>query len=50
MANGRHIHYEIPLPLFLLPDDRVLFYIWNKERGTFLLDNVRMRVLTVNPF
>lgn len=46
----RHIHFEIPIPLFLEPDDRVLFYIWNQQRGEFLLDDMRARVFSVNPY
>jgi hypothetical protein len=49
-GQWERIRYRIPLTDALLPDQEVRFYIWNKERGTFLLDDVSVRAWVVNPF
>ena len=44
------LEYRIPLPP-LLPGGQIHFYLWNKDlRSEFFVDDVFMRVLTVNPY
>lgn len=44
-----HIRYKIPIPIFM-DGQQVLFYIWNKDRGTFLLDNMHVKAYSVTPY
>ncbi len=49
-GTWEHIEYRIPVPP-LEPGDKLKFYVWNQHRDArFLLDDLHMKVLAVNPY
>jgi hypothetical protein len=52
MKDGewKHVHYEIPITEPVKATDEVRFYLWNREHGHFLVDNVKATLYSVNSY
>lgn len=49
-GEWRHVHYEIPIPDPVGAKQEVRFYLWNREHGHFLVDDMKAVLHTVNPY
>jgi hypothetical protein len=49
-GEWKHIHYEIPIPELVKATDEVRFYLWNREKGSFLVDDLKATLYSVNAY